>query len=481
MFDVTITPPAHNVACPGDNRAAIKCEANSLGALCEQAENSVRELIEASRQEIVDLCLTLGNMPDYPGHERKVGDAVAEWLGEAGIPVRQQRLSEDSVNIIGTVSGTGDRAGGGRSLILNAHMDTQGGVPGGGEEAEQRIRGAWVEEGLLYGRGLANDKAQLVAELFAARAIVNAGIKLKEDLLVTAVAQETSAPTDDPAALEKWSGIGPATSQVREGHGARWLVEHGVIADYALVAEVSDFTATVAQAGYLRLRISVPGHILYTPGLDRGTGIKANPNPFERAAHVILALEDWARRYETGGREEFWGGAFLPKAQVYEVRGSGAAWTETQDYCHIYFDIRLAPNAKPTEILNDVRRQIEPLDLDCDIAGYDFRRGYIAENAETLLDALKEAHQAVAGEALDLAPPRMISMWRDANAFNEAGIPAIGYGPPTQAAMGAGLAGTTRPIAIDDVLTTAKVIALTALKICGVAELSDREKPSPPA
>ncbi|MEE8333672.1 MAG: M20/M25/M40 family metallo-hydrolase [Alphaproteobacteria bacterium] len=443
-----------------------------MSALSEQAKTSVLERIGNSRQEIIDLCLTLGNTPDYPGHEQKVGDAVAAWLRDADIPVRRQRLSDDSVNIIGTISGTGDRAGGGRSLILNAHMDTQGGVPGGGEEEERRIRGAWVEDGLLYGRGLANDKAQLVALLFAARAIVDAGIRLKEDLLVTAVAQETSAPTDDSAELENWSGIGPATSQIREGHGARWLVEHGVIADYALVAEVSDFTATVAQAGYLRLRISVPGHILYTPGLDRGKGMAANPNPFERAAHVILALEDWARRYETEGREEFWGGAFLPKAQVYEVRGSGPAWTETQDYCHIFFDIRLAPSAKPAEILDSVRRQVEPLELDCDVAGYDFRRGYIAENAEELLDALKETHQAVAGVALDLAPPRMISMWRDANAFNEAGIPAIGYGPPTQAAMGAGLAGTTRPIAIEDILITAKVIALTALKICGVVELS---------
>ncbi len=447
-----------------------------MSAYFEPAKISVIELIEVSRQEIVDLCLTLGNAPDYPGHEREVGDAVAAWLSEADIPVRQQRLSDDSINIIGTISGTGDRAGGGRSLILNAHMDTQGAAPRGGEEEERRIRGAWVEDGLLYGRGLANDKAQLVAELFAARAIVRAGIKLKEDLLVTAVAQETSAPTDDPAELEMWSGIGPATSQIREGHGARWLVEHGVIADYALVAEVSDFTATVAQAGYLRLRISVPGHILYTPGLDRGKGIAANPNPFERAAHVISALEDWARRYETEGSEEFWGGAFLPRAQVYEVRGSGAAWTEPRDYCHIFFDIRLAPGAKPAEILHGVRRQIEPLKLDCEVAGYDYRRGYIAENAEELLEALKQSHKAVAGSTLDLAPPRMISMWRDANAFNEAGIPAIGYGPPTQAAMGAGLAGTTRPIAIDDVLTTAKVIALTALKICGVAA-----PPTPPA
>lgn len=435
----------------------------------ETAKRSALSAIEEDRQDLIDLCLDLGNRRDYPGQERDVGEAVAGWLRAAGVSVRTQTLSQDSVNVIGTIRGTGDRAGGGRSLILNAHMDTQGAAPAGDEEIERKIRGAWTEDGLLYGRGLANDKAQLAAELIAARAIAASGVTLKEDLLVTAVAQETSAPTDEPDALRDWSGIGPAISQVREGHGARWLVEQGVVADYALVAEVSDFTVTVGQAGYLRLRISVPGNIPYTPGLDRGNGIAGNPNPFERAAHVMVALEEWARRYEAENHQEFWGGTFVPKAQIHEVAGSGPAWTEMQDFCHIFFDIRLTPDAVPAEISNSVRRRLEPLALDCEMVPYDYRRGYIAANCEPLLDALKSAHKAVLGGDLELASSRMISMWRDANAFNEAGIAAIGYGPPTQDAIGAGLAGATRPIAIDDLLATAKVIALTALAICGVA------------
>jgi acetylornithine deacetylase/succinyl-diaminopimelate desuccinylase-like protein len=436
----------------------------------ENAKRSVLSAIDSDRQDLVDLCLDLGNRRDYPGHEREVGEAVARWLGEAGFSVRTQSLSDHSVNVIGTLRGTGDRAGGGRSLILNAHMDTQGAAPEGDEETERKIRGAWTEDGLLFGRGLANDKAQLAAEMIAARAIAAMKNSLKEDLLVTAVAQETSASTDDPVALRNWSGVGPAISQVREGHGARWLVEHGVVADYALVAEVSDFTVTVAQAGYLRLRISVPGNVPYTPGLERGNGVAGNPNPFERAAHVMVALEEWARCYESENQQKFWGGKFVPKAQIYEVAGSGPAWTEMQDLCHIFLDIRLTPDAVPAEIIHSVRRQIDPLSLDCEIVPYDFRRGYVAEDCEPLLDALKASHKTVLGDDLELASPRMISMWRDANAFNEAGISAIGYGPPTQDAIGAGLAGATRPIAIDDLLATAKVIALTALEICGVAE-----------
>lgn len=88
---------------------------------------------------------------------------------------------------------------------------------------------------------------------------------------MTVVAQETSAPRAMSGSLDEWSGVGPGMSQVREGHGARWLVEHGVVADYALVGEVSDFKVTVAQSGYLRLRLRVPGVMAYTPGVTRGS------------------------------------------------------------------------------------------------------------------------------------------------------------------------------------------------------------------
>ena len=92
----------------------------------EAATRSVLSAIEADRQDLIALCLDLGNRRDYPGQERDVGEAVAAWLQDAGLGVRTQTLSQDSVNVIGTIRGTGDRAGGGRSLILNAHMDTQG-------------------------------------------------------------------------------------------------------------------------------------------------------------------------------------------------------------------------------------------------------------------------------------------------------------------------------------------------------------------
>ena len=430
----------------------------------------ILKTIDRDREDVVGLCVTLGNLRDYPGEEREVAEAVAAWLDEAGIQAWLVRISEDSANAVGVLRGTGDRASGARSLILNAHIDTQGGTPSGGEEAERKIRGAWADESFLYGRGVANDKAQVAAQMIAARAIRRSGIQLKEDLYVTAVAQETSAPRGVSGAREKWSGVGPGVSQVREGHGARWLVEHGVVADYALVGEVSDFKVTVAQSGYLRLRIRVPGVMAYTPGVTRGAAPADNRNPFERAARVIARLEAWSRDYEETGRFTFWGGTLVPKAQILEVAPAGPPWTDPEDACLIFFDIRLPPEARPTEIRAAVRAAVDETGIPCRIDAYDFKRGYVADDAEPLLEALRDAHLAVNGGELAWAASLDMSMWRDSNAFNEAGIPAIGYGPPTHETGDArGAAGAQRPVAIDDVVATAKVFAMTALNVCGIS------------
>ena len=429
----------------------------------------VIEIVDGDRQDLIDLCLRLGNARDYAGDEREVAEAVEAWLAEAGIETRLQRIGETSANAIGILRGTGDRSSGARSLILNAHMDTQGATPAAGAEEEHRLRGAHEQGGLLYGNGLANDKAQLAAQMIAMRAIVRAGLQLGETLYVTGVAQETGAPPEQGEEIEGWSGIGPRMSQVREGHGARWLVEHGIVADYALVGEITDFKLGLGQAGYLRLRIAVPGHLRYTPLLIRGETPADNPNPFERAAHAILALESWAKDYERTDALDFGKGIIVPRAQVCGVAAGGLPFTEISDSCNVFFDVRLVPGANPAEILDRVRRALAATRLDCAVSPYDYRRGYLAEDADMLGEALGRAHRRVFDAGMEVADSGPMSTWRDANAFNEAGIPAVCYGAPARSALlGGGLAGDRRPMEVDDLMALSTVYALTALDLCEV-------------
>lgn len=408
--------------------------------------------IEGDRTELVDLCLKLGNIPSHHGKERKVGEAVLAWLTECGIHGSLQFITDESVNAVATIAGSGD----GTSLIFNAHMDTGPELGPDATEADKKIDGAWTEGELIFGRGVINDKAQLCAFMIAARAIKRASIRLRGDLTITAVAFETGAPSIDEHQGVNYPG---------EGFGTKWVVDRGVTADYALVGETSGFGIVRAECGAVWLKVRVKGKEVYTPRFERGASIQENPNAFAKAAHVILALEEWAVRYQQKEKLEFEGGAIVPKAQIMNIRGNNEI-SQASPFCDIYMDIRLVPGKKPEAVKKDVERAVRALGIECEVSAFQYSRGHIAENAEALISALTDAHRYVFGTEPPLPPSAEVSMWRDLNVFNEVGIPSVCYGPPRQRDPFSG-AGN-RAMKISDLVAATKVYALTALLVCGI-------------
>ncbi len=92
------------------------------------------------------------------------------------------------------------------------------------------------------------------------------------------------------------------------------------------------------------------------------------------------------------------------------------------------------------------------------------KSGAVAEGIEPLADAVAAAYRAVRGEA---QPPEaevaVVSMWRDTNVFNKAGIPSLTFGPPRGRADVQGRGH----FELDDLVDAAKMYALTALQIAG--------------
>lgn len=416
-----------------------------------QAYDKVMRIIDKDRQELVDLCLKVGNTPSPHAKERILGEAVTDWLTNNGIDAHLQFITEESVNAIGLMPGTG----GGTSLIFNAHMDTGPELGGDASEAARKIEGAWIDGEVIFGKGVINDKAQLCAFMIAARAIKKTGIRLKGDLTITGVAFETGAPSVDTL-----QGV----NRPGEGFGTKWAVDRGATADYALVGETSGFGIIRAECGAVWLKIRVKGRELYTPRLERGSSLKEHPNAFLKAAHVILALEKWAIEYERREKMEFEGGTIIPKAQVIDVRGEGGI-SRPSAFCNLYMDVRLVPGKKPNSVKRELEQLIAGLGIDCEISVFQHSRGYIAKNAEPLISALEEAHRYVFGAAPPAPPSEEVSMWRDLNVFNEVGIPSVCYGPPRQRELMSG--GQNRAMKISDLVAATKVYALTALSLCG--------------
>src|SRR5947207_12212785 len=105
-------------------------------------------MIRSAVSDLVDLLSHLVRIdsvnPDLvPGGagEGEIAGFVAGWLERAGLDVRLDEVAPGRPNVIAVKHGRG----GGRTLMLNAHMDTVGGE--GMEAPFEPV----VEDGRLYG------------------------------------------------------------------------------------------------------------------------------------------------------------------------------------------------------------------------------------------------------------------------------------------------------------------------------------------
>jgi acetylornithine deacetylase/succinyl-diaminopimelate desuccinylase-like protein len=409
------------------------------------------ELIDKEKNNLVALCLQFGNTPSHHAKERKLGEAVLQWLDAAAIKGELQFITDESVNAVATLSG----AANGKSLIWNAHMDTGPELGPEATEDEKKLETAWIDGDMLFGKGMINDKAQLCAFMIAMRAIKQSGIKLKGDLTLTAVAFETGNPSIDQQQGINFPG---------EGFGTKWVIDRGVVADYALVGETSGFGIVQAECGAAWIKVRVKGREVYTPRLERGQSIQENPNAFLKAVPVIMAIEDWAVQYEKRETMHFVGGTIIPKAQIVDLRGSTVVG-RPNPFCDIFVDVRIVPGKNPNSVKQEIEAVVGKLNLDCEVSLFQYSRGHIAKNAEPLISAVIAAHRYIFGAEPPAPPSAEISMWRDLNVFNEVGIPSICYGPPRQREPMSG--AQNRAMKIADLVQATKVYALTALMVCG--------------
>ena len=124
--------------------------------------------------------------------EGTIARFVAEWLERAGLEVVVDEVAPGRPNVVGIARGSG----GGRSLLLNAHMDTVG-VTG-----MERPHNPYIEHNRLYGRGAYDMKGGLVAIMTAGASARRRG--LRGDVIVTAVVDEEFASIGTEAVVRRW-------------------------------------------------------------------------------------------------------------------------------------------------------------------------------------------------------------------------------------------------------------------------------------
>ncbi|MBI2305610.1 MAG: peptidase dimerization domain-containing protein [Chloroflexi bacterium] len=431
-----------------------------------EVEKQVLKKVEELEPELIKVALDLSTMETAQPNEKPAGDYAYAWFEENGL--RPKRVgAPDRFNVLAKYEGSGK----GRSLIFCSHLD------GGGrfEGMEWKYRypnapfrlSAWREGDALVGQSIANCKGPMACWMIATKAIKESGVKLLGDILLAPVVGETGgSPVDEYKSPE------------HDSHelGARYLVSHGGMADYAMVAEATAFSIVPCMTGFAYYKITIYGGAAsYTPFLRRPQpAMEKNQNAIVRMAKFIEKFEEYAEKYMKENTYSFDGGTMVPNAVIGGIRGGTPPKpTTTAEVCSAYCDFRVRPGKNPLDMKRDLERILEEMGTEGEVEMFKYLPGFEAwqnKGFDTFKKALVAAHQTMFQEPPRNVATQFVSMWRDVNPFNELGVPALSYGFPTgytkegaTATMSSSAAVTVK---IADMVRAAKVYALLALDLC---------------
>jgi acetylornithine deacetylase/succinyl-diaminopimelate desuccinylase-like protein len=406
--------------------------------------------IEINREELVDLALALCNIESPAGQEREAGEFVFEWMRKEGFAPRKIGMLPDRFNVLGILPGTGD----GYSLIFNSHLDTgrskadRWSLRYPDDEINNR---AWRKGDTLHGEGIVNDKGPMCAFLMAAKTLKSADITLRGDLLLSAVPGEIGYEPIDEFESPRY---------LSKEVGSRYLIQHGGVADFALVAEGTDFKYAAIEAGKAFFRITVYGAPqFYTPFAPDAEVNAQHPNAIVRAALLVPHLQEWGRQYEKRFVYRCKDGTIVPKVVIGAIRGGNPYHvTRTSEICALYVDCRLTPVSDPLGLRRELRELLAVHKIEGKVELFVYRRSYEAGDTGVLLEGIRKSHREAFGKDLEQTATPISSMWRDVSIFNEMGIPSITYGPPRNI--------DGRSMTIDDLAKAAEMYARIAVAVC---------------
>jgi acetylornithine deacetylase/succinyl-diaminopimelate desuccinylase-like protein len=405
--------------------------------------------------------------PSPTGEEGAVGQFIVDWFREHGLVSIRQEVDTGRYNAVGIVRGQG----GGPTLMLNGHLDVSipfrhdqltGPVP-----PKAPLMEPYRADGVLYGTGMDNMKSGVAAIMSAARAIHEAGVPLRGDLIVAGVAGEVSR-----APVDQYQGHWYRS----KGIGTRYLLTHGIVSDYAIVADVSHFSLTWAQCGVVYAKITVFGRPLYTPFTRRAANPRESDNAAVKMMVVVDAFERWAAEYERTNVYPFAAGEVHPKASIGAIAG-GAPFkvANAPQACSLYVDVRTPPGKRPIDVQRELRAMLDAVGVEYELELFTSQMGYEGQGVEPLVEAIQEAHEQVRGGPVPPSGPVENSMWTDTNLYNEIGIPAVkfGIGWATQPGVDREAHAATRipdTTSVEDLLAATKIYAAASLRVCGVRE-----------
>ena len=427
-------------------------------------EVKVVEAVRATRDELLALtaelvaCDTTARTPGMPARdEEKLQRILARRLGALGADPdvwepeatgTGNRHLPDDLDFVGRpqLAARLRGAGGGRSLLLNGHIDAVDVAP----------REKWTDDpftltrrdGRLYGRGVGDMKGGIAAMTVALEALARTGVRLAGDVVYCTNTDEESS-----------------------GAGGFACVARGVKADAGICAEPTGFDAWVACRGTLTPFVTVAGRAGHAevrqPHWREGGAV----NAIEKAVPIIQAAQRLRQEWRDRLDQQH---PLLSPGDIVPTIVKGGTWEVTYpESCTVGFDCMYLPGrldeegtGKAVEV--EIKQAFEAAAatdpwFDEHPLAYEWRCDIVPAEMPADHPLVVAALEAGAGIG---RPGKAggLDSWHDAATFTlRGGTPTFSYGPDALAT-----AHTIDEWIVEDELVDAAVIyALAAMRWCG--------------
>lgn len=258
--------------------------------------------------------------------EKDLARYMVGQMREIGLAADLQSVPGDRFNAIGTLRGSG----GGKSLLFNGHLDTNPATEGWTVDPW----GGLVDDKFVYGIGVSNMKAGDAAYFCALKTLIDAGVKLRGDVILTYVVGE-----------------------LQGGVGTLAAIAQGTRADYFINSEPSDLAAVTMHAASLSFTIEIKG-------------VTRHLSKREEAADAIAAACDLIPRvngmtFRNAKSDEH---KKINRGHIGIVRGALSEefheWRPPQvaDFVRLRGVARYAPGQTADDALADIREELKALE-----------------------------------------------------------------------------------------------------------------------
>ncbi len=400
----------------------------------KKIENTILELIDSMRNNIVEFHQQIVQIPSEnpPGKYKEISKFVENKMKEIGLETKNKRN-----NVIGEWGSKG------KTLIFSAHLDTVEAFKGWTKDP---FKGEKINN-KIYGRGAADNKSSVTAEIFATKALIESGVSLNGKLVVTATIDE------------EMGGI----------RGVGYLIDKGIInGDACLLGDGPSNHPVGFCGGAIFITFLIKGKQAH------GMGFPDLPKPHRNEYSGINAIQKMVKimnylmdlQEELNKRETKYPVAPDHPSKVshinFAIINGGNKISNVPDRCFLSCNIHTIPEQDIESIIKRILEYIEELkkqDPDLDITvqiPLSFEPQTLDLDSE-FAKAVKKSAEIVFNEEREF---KLFIPTTDAHWFQEKGIKTVLFGP---------IRAINKPHAtdefvyIEDLINTTKMFAITAL------------------